>query len=44
MIVMSPLPLASKPGTWSATRSVKRRAPRSARIHTAHAVMTLVLE
>ena len=44
MIVMSPLPLASKPGTCSATVSVKRSAPRSTSSHTAQAVMTLVFE
>ena len=44
MTVTSPFALASKPGTWSATRSVKRKAPRSARSHSALAVMTLVFE
>ena len=42
--MMSPLPLASKPGRCAATRSVNESAPRSTRIQTAQAVMTLVLE
>ena len=44
MIVISPLPLASKPGTCAATVSVNDSAPRSASIHTAQAVSTLVFE
>ena len=44
MIVISPLPLASKPGRCAATVSVNDSAPRSASSHTAHAVSTLVFE